>query len=121
MTEDSHSRIGGSDVVTCLLIIIIVLFLEYRSQHDAVTTGDTLLFAVRVAGGTLGHFAFSSVHGQLGPPGCNVVAIIYGKHTLHNVILILSAESLVSHERSRAKGGATSWSQYIRTLATVLG
>ena len=39
----------------------------------------------------------------LGPPGT-----FYGKHTLHNVILILSAESLISHERSRAKGGATS-------------
>ena len=65
-----------------------------------------LLFVSLV--GHWGHFAFSSVHGQLGPPGCNVAAIIYGKHTLHNVILILSAESLVSHERPHAKGGATS-------------
>ena len=77
---------GGSDVVTCLLIIIIVLFDEYRSQHDAVTTGITLLFVVYVVGGTLGHFASSIVLGQLGPPGCNVAAHIYCERTLHNVI-----------------------------------
>ena len=50
---------GGSDVVTCLWIHFFILFIEYGSQHDAVTTGIPCCLLSASLVGTLGLFAFS--------------------------------------------------------------